>query len=80
MHLNFALLNIECLISRRTNKLESQEFITIFQNNDLVLLTETWSDEYSDLFFAGFICFYFSRKNRNINSKRNQVVHVSLFL
>ena len=63
MHLNFALLNIQCLISRRRNKLESQELKSIFQNNDLVLLTETWSDEYSDLSFAGFKTFYLSREN-----------------
>ena len=37
----------------------------------MVLLTETWSDEYSDLSFAGFKTFYLSRENRNINSKRN---------
>ena len=71
MHLKFALLNIQCLISRRTNKLESQELEHIFQTNDLVLLTETWAGEYSDVSFPDFKIFYLSRTNGKSNTKRN---------
>ena len=65
------MLKIQCLISRRTNTFESQELKHIFQTNDLVLLTETWTDEYSDVSFPGFKTFYLSRTNRKSNTKRN---------
>ena len=64
MHFNVAFLNIQCLISRRTNKLQSQELKNIFDKNDLVLLNETWTDEYSDVSFLGFKSFYLSRKKK----------------
>ena len=71
MHLNCTLLNIQYLISKRTNKLESQELKQFFQNNDIVLLTETWSDEYYDLTFPDFKVLSLIRDNRNINAKQN---------
>ena len=71
MQLNFVLLNIQCLISKRTNKLNSQELRNIFASNDLVMLNETWTDDYSDLSFDGFKTFWLSRSDKNCNSKRN---------
>ena len=71
MQLNFVLLNIQCLISKRTNKLNSQELRNTFASNDLVMLTETWTDDYSDLSFDGFKTFWLSRSDKNCNSKRN---------
>ena len=47
--MNFALLNIQCLISKRTNKLKLKELSHIFENNDLILLTETWTNESSEI-------------------------------
>ena len=43
----------------------------IFENNDLLLLTETWTDEYSDISFPGFKVFWLSRLEKNRNSKRS---------
>ena len=74
MQLNFAVLNIQCLISKRTNKLNLQELTTIFEANDLVMLTETWTDEYSDLSFAGFKVFWLSRLEKIVNPNAAQVV------
>ena len=72
MHFNVAFLNIQCLISRRTNKLQSQELKNIFDKNDLVLLNETWTDVYSDVSFLGFKSFKLSRKKqKKRNTKRN---------
>ena len=45
MTLNIALLNIQCLVSKYCNKLFSPEVISIFDNHDIVMFTETWSNE-----------------------------------
>lgn len=69
--MNFVLLNIQCLISKRTNKLKLKELSHIFDNNDLILLTETWTNESSEISFPGFHVFYLSRTDRKQNSKRD---------
>ncbi|MEW8548380.1 MAG: reverse transcriptase family protein, partial [Candidatus Thiodiazotropha sp.] len=69
--MNFVLLNIQCLISKRTNKLKLKELTDIFYKNDLILLTETWTNEFSDISFPGFHVFYLSRTDRKQNSKRD---------
>ena len=71
MQFNFVLLNIQCLISKRTNKLNLEELKNIFDVNDLVMLTETWTNEYSDLSFEGFKVFWLSRLEKNRKSKRS---------
>ena len=48
MTLRFCLLNCQGLVSRRTNKLNSDEFKSILSSNDIILLTETWTDNLSD--------------------------------
>ena len=42
---NFSLSNIQGLVTKYTNKLLSTELTQIFQNNDIILLTETWKGE-----------------------------------
>ena len=71
MQFNFVLLNIQCLISKRTNKLNLEELKNIFDVNDLVMLTETWTNEYNDLSFEGFKVFWLSRLEKNRKSKRS---------
>ena len=56
---------------KRTNKLNLQELRHIFENNDLLLLTETWTDEYSDISFPGFKIFWLRRLEKNRNSTRS---------
>ena len=48
-----------------------QELTTIFEANDLIMLTETWTDENSDLSFAGFKVFWLSRLDKKRKSKRS---------
>jgi len=43
--LNIALLNNFCLVSKYCNKLFSPEVIFIFDTHDIVMFTETWSNE-----------------------------------
>jgi len=43
--LNIALLNIQCLVSKYCNKLLSPEVVSIFDTHDIVMFTETWSNE-----------------------------------
>ena len=54
MTLRCALLNCQGLVTRRTNKLLSDEFKKIFESNDVILLTETWTDEYSNISVDNF--------------------------
>ena len=41
------------------------------KNNDLILLTETWTNESSEISFPGFHVFFLSRTDRKQNSKRD---------
>ena len=64
------MLNIQGLISKRTNKLHLQEVKQIFETHDIVLFTETWSDKLSDLNFENFECFSVHREKIKPGSKR----------
>lgn len=66
-----ALLNIQGLITRRMNKLDSPELIQIFRNHDLILLTETWANELCDLQVEGFECFNLNRTENKQSCKRS---------
>ena len=59
------------MTSRRTNKLKSPELLYIFENNDIVCLTETWTDEFSDLVVNDFEHYVLNRVQKNPNAKRN---------
>lgn len=41
MLLRFSLLNVQGLVSKRSNKLKSHEMLEIFDSSDLVLVTES---------------------------------------
>ena len=58
------------LTSKRTNKLKSPELIETFKNHDVVLLTETWTNSFSDLTVDNFEYFVLNRTNYKKNSKR----------
>ncbi|MCG8034648.1 MAG: endonuclease/exonuclease/phosphatase family protein, partial [Candidatus Thiodiazotropha taylori] len=66
-----ALLNCQGLVTKRTNKLKSAEFQNIFESNDVVLLTETWTDQFSDLAVDNFEVFVLHRQEKKSGSKRN---------
>ena len=67
----FSLLNIQGLVSRRTNKLKSSELQHIFESSDLVLLTETWTDDFSDISVNHFEHFVLNRRHIKAGSRRN---------
>ena len=71
MPLRFCLLNVQGLVSKRTNKLKSREFQNIFSKNDIILITESWTDEYSDIEVGDFDNFVLHRKVKKKGCKRN---------
>ena len=71
MPLRFCLLNVQGLTSKRTNKLNSSEFQNIFSSNDIILITESWTDEYSDIEVSNFDTFVLHRKEKKKGCKRN---------
>lgn len=59
------------LVTRRINKLKSKELNHIFSNSDIILLTETWTNELSDLHYDGFQSFVLHRTLKKANAKRD---------
>lgn len=58
-------------MTKHTNKLQSQELISIFDNNDFILLTEVWSNELCDISFDGFTVFQLNRTDKKNSAKRD---------
>lgn len=70
MHLRFTLLNVQGLVTKRTNKLKTEEFQNIFNSNDIVLLTETWTNNFSDIYVNNFESYVLHRNENKKGSKR----------
>lgn len=64
------MFNVQGLRTRRINKFQSLELKNLFANNDIIFLTETWADEYSDLRVNGFNHFQLNRSEYKSNTKR----------
>lgn len=71
VHLRCASLNVQGLFTKRTNKLKSQCLNDILINNDIVMFTETWTDQFSELHVEGFEYFVLHRTLVKTTSKRN---------
>ena len=71
MSLRCALLNCQGLVTKRTNKLKSVEFQNIFESHDVILLTECWTNQFSELTVNNFESFVLHRQENKKNSKRN---------
>ena len=69
--LNFSLLNVQGLVTKYTNKLQSEELIEIFQSNDIILLTEIWTNDLCDISVDGFSVFQLNRVEKKHNAKRD---------
>ena len=63
-HLRFCTWNVQGLASKRNNKIKDPEFIKLFINYDMVLCTETWTNENSAIDIAGFDCLTLHRARR----------------
>jgi len=68
--MRFALLNVQSLVSKNCNKLNCSEIASVFNDNDIVMFTETWSNELQDLNVDDFDHFVLHR-TRHANSKRD---------
>ena len=53
------------------DKLRDDILGTLFKKYDIILLSETWSNEQDDYNLNGFLYFNYSRKYSHPNSKRN---------
>jgi hypothetical protein len=53
------------------NKLNDSEFINKIVTNDIIILTESWTDENSKLDIVNFTCYNYFRKFRHKKAKRN---------
>ena len=71
MRAQFILLNIQGLMTKYTNKLQSRELKNILSKNDFVLLTETWASEIADISVEGFHLIQLNRVEKKQNTKRN---------
>ena len=71
MTLRFTLLNVQGLVTRRTNKLKTPEMQKVFDSSDVVMFTETWTNDLSNIEVNNFESFVLNRKDRKKKSKRN---------
>ena len=69
--IKFALLNIQGLSTKSNPKLESEEVKLLFSDNDCILFTETWGNEFTDFHVNGFTHFTLNRTEYKTNSKRS---------
>ena len=60
-NVRFALINIQGLIKKRQNKLQAKELISVFSDDDIVCLTETWGDSSQIFDVDGFSFFELHR-------------------
>ena len=58
-------------MTKFTNKLLYNELIEMFQNNDFIFFTETWSNDLCDLSVDGFSIYQLTRTNRKSRAKRD---------
>ena len=58
-------------MTKRVNKLERPFFGDIFLENDIVLFTETWTSDFSELDVEGFECVSLHRTEKKKGSKRD---------
>lgn len=70
MDLKFAMVNVQGLSGKCTNKLELVEIRDLFRNNDVVLFTETWGSEYTNFNVCDFTHYELNRTEIKANSKR----------
>ena len=65
MLLNLSLFNVQGFVTKYTNKLQSEELVKIFQSNDIILLTEIWTNDLCEISVDGFSVFQLNSKKHN---------------
>ena len=69
--IKFALLNIQGLSTKSNPKLETDQVKLLFAENDCVLFTETWGNEFTNFHVNGFTSYMLNRTEYKANSKRS---------
>ena len=69
--IRFAPFNIQGIITKRLNKLQTSELQSIFKNNDLVCLTESWGDSSQNFDYEGFTRYELHRYEKKLTCTRN---------
>lgn len=64
-------MNVEGLVTKKTNKLNSPEITEIFAKNDIIMFNETWTSESSDLQVENFEVISLHRTKKKKRSKRD---------
>ena len=59
------------LISKNVCKLDAPEIVHIFEKNDIILLTETWSSDLYNYEVSGFVAIKLLRTEKKLGSKRS---------
>ena len=78
MTLRFTLLNVQGLVTRRTNKLKTPEMQNVFDCSDVVMFTETWTNDLSNIDVNNFESFVLNRKDRK--KRANEILAVSFYI
>ena len=68
--LNFVMVNVQGLSGKCGNKLETDELREVFKNNDVVLFTETWGNDYTKFDVRDFTHVALNRTEIKANNKR----------
>ena len=69
--LKFVIFNIQGLVTKTTNKLETPELRKLFEQNDIVMLTETWGHRHINFHVSNFQHFELNRTIYKQNTKRH---------
>ena len=59
------------MLSKSVNKLDSPEIKHLFENNDILCFTETWSNKFININVPEFTVFSLNRTDKKIGSKRD---------
>ena len=65
------LLNVQGLITKRLNKLNTVELRCVFQNNGIICLTEVFRDLSQCFYVEGFTHYVIHRQENKISCTRN---------
>ena len=64
-------MNIQGLVSKNTNKLQSKELQNVFKDSHIVSMTEAWLGDEACVQVKGFKSFQLNRTVKKMNTKRN---------
>ena len=76
----FTLLNVQGLIGRRYNKLNSVELKQVFASSDIIMFTEAWSNDCYDYHVDGFNYYILHRTIKNRRAQRDSgglIIYIS---